>query len=174
MVNLVEALRSCGALKFGDFTLTSGRKSHYYVDIKRAVTRPDVLRLIVKLMLPHMSTYSRIAGTELGAVPLAVALSLESSLPYIMIRREDRLHGTQRALEGELNPGERVVLVEDVTTTGGTVKRAVEVLRHAGAVVDRVVCVLDRDEGAERSLKKLGVELLALLKSEDLMDSSQE
>ncbi len=172
MVDLVDALRSCGALRYGEFTLASGKKSHYYVDIKRAVTRPEVLKLIVRSMAPHVSGHARIAGVELGAVPIAVALSLETSIPYVMIRKQARTHGTERALEGEINPGERVLLVEDVTTTGGSVKRAVLILRDAGAFVERVLCVVDRGEGAGAKLQEVGVDLLPLLRSEELLDSS--
>ncbi|MFQ5838062.1 MAG: orotate phosphoribosyltransferase [Thermoplasmata archaeon] len=173
-MSLVEALKSCGAVKSGDFTLASGRKSHYYVDIKLAVTRPEILRTIVKDMLPHTADCSRIAGTELGAIPLAVALSLESSLPYVMIRREAKAHGTRKPLEGELSSGDRVLLVEDVTTTGATLTRAVEVLRERGAVVEKALCVVDREEGAEERLRGVEVELIPLVRARDLMDRADE
>ncbi len=173
-MSLAEALVSCGALRFGDFTLTSGRKSHYYVDIKRAVTRPDILSLIARLMLPYTAGHSRIAGMELGAVPIAVALSLEASIPYVMVRKEGRRHGTQKSLEGELKAGERVLVVEDVTTTGGSVRKAVEALRGEGAEVDRVICVVDREEGAEAALREVGVEFTPLIRGRDLLDSSKE
>ncbi len=169
MVTLVEALRDCGALQFGQFTLTSGRTSTYYVDVKRAVTQPEVLREIVAGMRPHAAGCDRVAGMELGAIPLVVALALETSLPYVMVRKEGRTHGTQRALEGELRKGERVLLVEDVTTTGGTVRRAVDLLREAGAEVNRVVCVVDRQEGAVERLAEAGVEVVPLVSSQDLL-----
>lgn len=169
MVTLVEALQDCGALQFGEFTLTSGRTSRYYVDIKRAVTRPEVLRQIVEGMRPHAAGYDRLAGTELGAVPLVVALALATSLPYVMVRKEGRTHGTQQALEGELRKGERILLVEDVTTTGGTVRRAVDLLREAGAEVDRVVCVVDRQEGAAERLGEAGVEVVSLVARQELL-----
>lgn len=169
MVTLVEALRACGALQFGEFTLTSGRTSRYYVDIKRAVTRPDVLRAIVEEMRPHAAGYDRLAGMELGAIPLVVALALETSLPYVMVRKEGRTHGTRRGLEGELEKGDRVLVVEDVTTTGGTVRRGVERLRKAGATVDRVVCVVDRQEGAEGRLREVDVDLMPLVAGQELL-----
>lgn len=170
-MTLVEDLKASGALKFGKFTLTSGKKSHYYVDIKKAVTKPDMLRRIVGEMLPYTRGYARLAGVELGAVPLIVALSLESSLPYIMMRKGSRTHGTEETLEGDLDQGERVLLLEDVTTTGGSVEQAVRSLRTAGAVVDRVVCVVDRGEGAEERLEKQGVQLIALVSGHELTAS---
>ncbi len=173
MVTLLEVLKNSGALEFGEFTLTSGRKSHYYIDAKKALTRPDVLRRIAKSMLPHVRGYSRIAGVELGAIPLVVALALETSLPYIMIRKGVRAHGTQKVLEGDLEPGDRVALIEDVTTTGGSVEKAVHTLREAGAVVDRVICIADRGEGAQDLLDGLGVQLIPLVSGEDLKAVSQ-
>lgn len=173
-MSLVEALRECGALRFGEFTLTSGRTSRYYVDIKRAMTRPNVLRQIVGAMRPHAEGCQRVAGVALGAVPLVVALALETSLPYVMIRKGDRDHGTGGVLEGDLEPGDVVLLVEDVTTTGGSVERAVRLLREAGARVDRVVCVVDREEGAATRLERTGVELVPLLRSEDLLAARPE
>lgn len=172
MVDLVGALRACGALQFGDFTLTSGRKSRYYVDIKRAVTEPEVLRSIVHAMEPAAAGHARLAGVELGAIPLVVALSLETGLPYVMIRKASRVHGTERALEGALDPEDRILLVEDVTTTGRSVARAVKALREAGALVEQVVCVVDREEGARERLSKLGVELHPLLASRQLLDAA--
>ncbi len=169
MVSLVEALKATGALKVGRFTLTSGKKSDYYVDIKKAVTKPETLGQIVREMLPYTKGCQRLAGVELGAVPIIVALSLETSLPYIMIRKADRAHGTGETLEGDLSHGDRVLLLEDVTTTGGSVAKAVRSLRKAGAVVDRVVCVVDREEGAKERLQKEGVELIALVKGADLL-----
>ncbi len=171
-MSLVEALKECGALKFGEFTLASGRKSKYYVDIKQAVTRPDILRMIAREMLPHTGGCTRIAGTELGAVPIAAALSLESSLPYVMIRRAAKAHGTRKPIEGELKPGDKVLLVEDVTTTGGTVRKAVELLREVGAIVEKVLCVVDREEGAAENLGATGVELVALVRARDLAAQS--
>lgn len=172
MVSLVEVLKASGAVKFGRFTLTSGKRSDYYVDIKNAVTKPETLKRIVGEVLPYAQGYARLAGVELGAVPLIVALSLESSLPYIMIRKAGRAHGTEQVLEGDLSHGDRVLLLEDVTTTGGSVEEAVRSLRDAGAVVDRVVCVVDRGEGAEERLERQGVQLIALVKGQDLMAAS--
>lgn len=165
----MEALKECGALRFGDFTLTSGKKSRYYIDIKEAVTRPEVLRRIVREMAPHASGYDRVAGVELGAIPIVVALALETSLPYIMIRKRERVHGTKRVFEGSVGRDDRVLLVEDVTTSGGSVGRAAEVLRAAGAIVDRVLCVVDREEGAQESLRKIGIDLVPLLRGKDLL-----
>lgn len=169
-MNLVEALVERGALKFGDFTLTSGKVSPYYVDLKAALTDPALLRQVVQDLAPHTRGVWRIAGTELGAVPLLVALALETGLPYLILRKEARAHGTGVSYEGEVGEGERILLVEDVATTGGTLRRAAELLRGEGAVVDRAVCVVDREEGATESLRAMGVVLHALLRARDLRE----
>ena len=170
MVNdreFVAGLKACGALQFGTFTLASGRTSDYYVDIKQA-TRPDLLREISSRMAPHVRGYDRLAGVELGAVPIATAVSLETGLPFVIVRKTVKEHGTKRAFEGELRVGDRVAFVEDVVTTGGTLRTAVEGLRAAGAIVDRAIAVVDREEGGAENLGSAGVELVSLLKARDL------
>ncbi len=167
----VAALRACGALQFGTFTLASGRTSSYYVDIKRAVTRPDLLRTIADGMAPYARDADRIAGVELGAVPIAAAVSLASGKPYLMVRKAAKEHGTKHDFEGELNRGEHVLFVEDVVTTGGTLRSAVERLREHGARIDDVVVVVDREEGGSETLASIGVTLHALLRARDLLDA---
>src|SRR5437867_728597 len=90
----VAALKASGALQFGTFTLASGKTSSYYVDIKKAITRPDLLRTIAKAMAPYARGASRIAGVELGAVPIAAAVSLASGKPYVIVRKAAKEHGT--------------------------------------------------------------------------------
>ena len=170
MVNdreFVAGLKACGALQFGTFTLASGKTSDYYVDIKQA-TRPDLLREISNRMAPHVRGYDRLAGVELGAVPIATAVSLETGLPFVIVRKTVKEHGTKRAFEGELRVGDRVAFVEDVVTTGGTLRTAVESLRAAGAIVDRAIAVVDREEGGAENLGFAGVGLVSLLKARDL------
>ena len=165
---LAQALVEVGAVEFGDFVLKSGRRSDFYVNIKRAITRPHVLRLCAKAMAEQIGACDRIAGVELGAVPLAVAVSLETGLPYIMVRKEPKQHGTQRLLEGEVEPADEVTLLEDVTTTAGSAARAVEAIRESGAVVDKVVVVIDRAEGGTEALAAVGAKLIPILTVEDL------
>ena len=163
----VAALHACGAVQFGTFTLASGKTSDYYVDIKRA-TQPLLLREIARRMAPHVRGYDRVAGVELGAVPIAVAVALETDLPFLVLRKEPKEHGTKRTHEGELHIGDRVVFVEDVVTTAGTLRKAIERLRAQGAVVDRAVAVVDREEGGADHLAAAGVRLFSLLRATDL------
>ena len=166
--DFILSLVACGAVKFGTFTLASGKASDYYVDIKKAATRPELLWEIARRMSPHAKGYQRIAGVELGAVPIAAAVSLETGIPFLIVRKEAKDHGTRSPFEGELHAGDRVVFVEDVVTTGGTLRKAVERMRAAGAVVERAIAVVDRDEGGAEALREAGVELVAILRARDL------
>ncbi|MFO7991335.1 MAG: orotate phosphoribosyltransferase [Thermoplasmata archaeon] len=172
-MNLKDMLERCGAVKYGDFTLTSGKKSKYYVDIKLASTQPDILMKISEMMAEHMDKDARrIAGMELGAVPIATALSLKTGIPYVMMRKKKKGHGTGGRIEGEIKKGEKVVIVEDVTTTGGSSVETVKVLRDFGAVVDKVLVVVDRQEGGKEALDEIGVELIPLLTADDILSQS--
>jgi len=169
--NLVlrQKLTECEALKFGDFTLTSGKKSSYYVNMKLASTSPEILKLISKefaKLIPEGTDF--IAGMELGAVPLAVALSLETGLPYTMIRKGERKHGTGSRLEG---PSEgRAVLVDDVATTGGSNAESLDVLLEEGIEVTKIIVVVDREEGAHEKLESYNVPFESLINASELSE----
>lgn len=158
------------AVKKGEFTLTSGKKSSYYIDIKKAYTDPAVLKEIVRGMKRIIGSekFDRIAGLELGAVPLATALSLNTGIPFIIIRKEDRRHGTTSRIEGNLRKGEHVIVVEDVATTGGSLLSAVDAVREENCICEKAIVVVDRLEGAGKALKKKGVELIPLTTVKDL------
>lgn len=165
---LKQMLLQCGAVKFGKFILTSGKETNFYVDIKKVSTSPLILKEIAKEIANYVKGYDKIAGMELGAVPIAVAVSLETEIPYVILRKEKREHGTQRQIEGALNEGEKVLIVEDVATTGGSSLKSVEILRNAKAIVNQVVVVVDREEGAKELLKENGIELIPLVKISEL------
>ena len=166
---LKQFLKECGAFKTGEFTLTSGKKSNFYVDIKQASTNPKILAEIAREMKSLIKDESRIAGMELGAVPLAVAVSLESGLPYVIIRKRERSHGTGKLIEGNMKSGERILLVEDVTTSGSSLVKAVEIIRQAKGVVDRALVVVDREEGASELLAKSGITLVPLVRVSEML-----
>jgi len=160
--DIARDLTESGAVRFGTFTLASGQTSDVYVDVKRAWTSPARLARLAEALSAYCEGVDALAGMELGAVPLVVATALETELPYVVIRKAAKAHGTQQRIEGELAPAARVALIEDVTTTGGSVAESVEVLRAAGAHVVRVVTVVDREQGASERLVQLGVPLEAL------------
>jgi orotate phosphoribosyltransferase len=170
-MDLAKDLLESGAVRFGTFTLTSGQTSDVYVDVKRATTDPDRLRRIAERLVGRVGDADRLAGMELGAVPILVALSLQARRPYAIVRKAGRSHGTGQRVEGEIPQGARVLVVEDVTTTGGSVAETVELLRAAGGVVDRVVCVVDRQQGAAERLAGMGVRLEPLITLAELRGS---
>jgi len=167
---LKDSLIECGAIKFGKFTLTSGKESSYYVDIKQASTNPKVLKEIAVEMskLIKNENVDVLAGMELGAVPLVVALALEIKIPYVIIRKEKPTHGTGKQIIGKVKAGQNALIVEDVATTGGSVVKALNVLRDDGLIVNKVFVVVDREEGATESLQNMNVELIPLVKASDL------
>ncbi len=164
---LREMLMDLNVVQTGDFVLASGKRSSYFVNIKRASTDPAVLREIAKAMAPYVDD-RKIAGMALGAVPLAVAVALETGRPYVMVRNEAKDHGTKELVEGEVHEGDEFVIVEDVATTGGSTLRVVHALREKGARVSRAIVVVDREEGAASALSSSGVELISIFKAKDL------
>ena len=163
---LSKVLLETGAVKFGDFLLTSGKKSSYYVDIKDAATDPATLGLIAELFT-GMLEEKKIAGVELGAVPLLVATALKAGIPYVIIRKE-RKHGTGKLTIGEYGD-EGIDIIEDVVTTGNSILKAVNYLRENGASVSRAFCVVDRQEGGAELLRENGVDLRPILSISELM-----
>jgi orotate phosphoribosyltransferase len=166
---LIQHLKECGAIKFGRFVLTSGAISDYYIDIKKASTEPKILKFIAQQMSEYVNGYDMLAGMELGAVPLVVALSLESGIPYVIIRKEKREHGTGKQIEGGDVKGKNVLIVEDVTTSGGSVIKSIQILRENDAEVEKVLVVVDRESGAREKLEKLEVEFIPLLSISDIL-----
>jgi orotate phosphoribosyltransferase len=163
---LKDMLKELRVVQTGEFILASGKKSNYFVNIKRASTNPRVLREIGKAMAPYVGE-AKIAGMALGAVPLAVAVALETNQPFVMVRNEPKDHGTKELIEGEVNPGDKFVIVEDVATTGGSTLKVVNALRAKGANVLRAIVVVDREEGATQLLSEHGIELIPIFTVKD-------
>jgi orotate phosphoribosyltransferase len=157
----------------GDFVLRSGRRSSYYLDKYRFETHPDLLRALGEriaaraLALPERPDL--LAGPELGAVALAAAASLESGLPFLIVRKDAKGYGTDRRIEGVFEPGQRVCLVEDVVTTGGAALSAVRALREAGLACDAAICVVDREEGGAEAFGEASVRLESLYRARDVL-----
>jgi orotate phosphoribosyltransferase len=153
----------------GDFTLRSGRKSHYIIDKYAFETDPDLLREIAQRLAELLPPDTdRLAGVELGGVPLVTAVALSCSLPYVIVRKGEKGHGLDRPYEGRLNSGEHVALIEDVGTTGGAAVRAAKVLREAGAGKVTILLVVDRQEGARKAFEEAGFEYRVLFTRESL------
>jgi orotate phosphoribosyltransferase len=169
---LKRALREHAYLE-GDFVLRSGRRSRYYLDKYRFETRPELLEALAQRIAATAAEYvpdaDRLAGPELGAVALAAAASLASRLPFLIVRKEAKEHGTGNRIEGVFEAGERVCLVEDVVTSGGAAAEAVRALRAAGLECRIAVCVVDREEGGVDELARMGVRLYPIFRARELI-----
>ena len=154
----------------GDFTLRSGKKSKYYLDKYLFETQPELLRELGRRFAAHAhADIDRIAGAELGAIALAAATSLETGKPFVIVRNSKKAgYGTGKLIEGRIENGERVLLVEDIVTSGGQAIEAMKVLTDAGATVDKLVAVIDRQEGGREAIISAGYAFESLLTSADL------
>ena len=161
---LIEILKENKVFEQGEFTLASGKKSSYYVNMKRAITEPEILSTIAKLISEKIDDdIDKIAGPALGAVPIATAVSLESKKPLLMIRKEKKGYGTSKLIEGDLLEGDNVILVEDVTTTGGSLLKAINAITDNGGLVKKAFVVVDREEGAMETFANEGIVLEPLI-----------
>jgi orotate phosphoribosyltransferase len=171
MVNkIAEALIDHGAVEYGQFILASGVTSSYYLDIKTAITDPVLLGMIGEEIAARFPS-EMIAGVAVGGIPLAVAVALAGKKPYAIVRSVEKNHGKGGTIIGTVT-GKNVLLVEDVTTTGGSVLYGLQALRNAGATVVSVVTVVDREQGAAELLSKEGVILYPLVKASEIIRHS--
>jgi orotate phosphoribosyltransferase len=164
---LSRILQEKGAIKMGEFILTSGKKSNFYVDIKDACAEPEVLKVIVD-GLEKKVTSRAVAGVELGAVPLVVATAFKMNIPYFIIRKQSN-HGMKKLLIGEPEVGMNVDIIEDVVTTGGSVLKAANLLISNGMKIGKIITVVDREEGGNELLKENGLKLESLVKISEVL-----
>ncbi|WP_276299465.1 orotate phosphoribosyltransferase [Halorussus lipolyticus] len=168
--DLIAALRDANAVKYGEFELSHGGTSDYYVDKYLFETNPDCLERIAEAFAEKVGD-TKLAGVALGGVPLVAVTSVETGNPYVIARKQQKDYGTANLVEGRLEEGEEVVVLEDIATTGQSAADAVEALREAGATVNRVLVVVDREEGAAENLADYDVELDSLLTATELLDA---
>tara|TARA_R100000008_G_scaffold55831_1_gene34286 strand:+ start:127 stop:636 length:510 start_codon:yes stop_codon:yes gene_type:complete len=165
---LIDILKKY-AYKHGRFTLSSGEESEHYVNCKPVILTGKGLELVSTMMLDHIDT-ACVAGLTLGADPLVSGVALVGKGAGLIIRKEPKGHGTQSQIEGPLPPiGTTITVLEDVTTTGASAIKAVEVLRNSGYHVNRVVTIVDRQEGAVDAMMEAGLEFRSLVTLEELV-----
>lgn len=157
----------------GQFKLRSGLTSHEYFDKYRFEAQPNLLREIASQLKKHIPPGTdALAGLEMGGIPIATALSLETGLPVVFVRKEAKEYGTCRFAEGLPSiKGLKLCVVEDVVTTGGQVVLSTEDLRRDGAIVENVMCVISREQGGSEALKKAGLNLSALFTQSELKEA---
>jgi orotate phosphoribosyltransferase len=153
----------------GTFTLRSGRTSSYYIDKYLFLCRPEIVRELGSLVSSRLPEgVDRLAGAELGGIPLVTAASMASGLPCVFVRNSRKDYGTAKQIEGKLERGDRVVIVEDVATTGGQALDAARVLAESGAKVVGIIATVDRQEGAREAIEREGIAFEALFTKADL------
>lgn len=156
----------------GEFLLRSGAVSHEYFDKYLFEARPELLRQIAKHLVPHVpNDVEVLAGLEMGGIPIATALSLETGMIAAFVRKKAKEYGTRKLAEGADIAGKRVLVVEDVITSGGQVVISTNDLRARGAIVEDVVCVIDRESGGREALAAAGLQLHALFTMTELKSS---
>jgi orotate phosphoribosyltransferase len=167
---MASILMKIDALKFGVFKLTSGKASPYYVDLRVVPSFPDAFTRICDFYAQAITsqiglkTFDRIAGVPIAGIPFASQIAYNLKKPFLYIRKGLRRHGRQRRVEGILVSGDRVLLVDDLVTTGLTLRKAAESVRAEGGVVEKAVAFMDREEGGREKLAKNGIQLTTLLK----------
>jgi len=170
MTDIKEMLIKCGAIKYGKFTLASGKESSYYINIKQASTNPAILRELGKELSKHVSG-KKLAGMELGAVPLVVAVALELNLPFVIIRKTPKEHGTKHPIEGIIESNDEITIIEDVSTTGSTSMKVVDTLKSYNALIKEVVTVVNRDEGATQLMIENNIKFKWLIHAKELVNA---
>jgi orotate phosphoribosyltransferase len=176
-IEIAKILHNIDALKFGVFKLTSGKPSPYYIDLRVVPSFPDAFQQICDFYLQHITTqidtqnFDRIAGVPLAGIPFASQIAYNLKKPFLYVRKGIRHHGRQRRVEGILVSGDRVLLVDDLVTTGLNLKNAAEAIRAEGGVVKEAVALLDREEGGKEELEESGIKVHTLLRISEVANT---
>lgn len=179
-VELCKILNKIGALQFGVFKLTSGKISPYYVDLRIVPSFPEAFQKICGFYVGFVKeeigekSFDRIVGIPITGIPFATIIAYNFKKPFLYIRKGVRLHGRQRRIEGILAPGNRVLLVDDLITTGLSLEKAAKALTAEGGIVSDAVVLIDRQEGGKEKLEKRGIKLHALLNMSDITNTLYE
>jgi len=168
-MEICKILNRIGALKFGAFKLTSGKISPYYIDLRIVPSFPDAFQKISDFHVNFikdevgMNNFERVAGIPIAGIPFAALIAFSLKKPFLYIRKGVRRHGRERRIEGVIAPGNRILLIDDLITTGLSLQKAAKTITAEGGVVTDAVVLLDRQEGGKEKLEKNGIKLHALL-----------
>jgi orotate phosphoribosyltransferase len=168
-------LLKSNSLRFGVFTLASGKQSAYYIDLRVLPSFPGYFRLGISalkdMVAEKVGPFDTFASVPTSGLVFGSALAYEMNKPFIYVRKDPKDYGTNKMIEGFLEPGSNVVIVDDVTTTGTSLSSAVEIIRANSGIVEDVVALVDRHEGAEDKLDKMGVKLNAVTGINDIVNA---
>jgi orotate phosphoribosyltransferase len=168
-IEISKILNQIGALKFGAFKLTTGKMSPYYIDLRIVPSFPDAFQKICSFYVNFIrekvgkTNVERVAGIPVAGIPFASIIAYELAKPFLYIRKRARLHGRERRIEGIIAPGDHVLIIDDLITTGLSLQNAARAILAEGGVVTDAVVLLDRQEGGKERLAKSGIRLHALL-----------
>jgi orotate phosphoribosyltransferase len=166
--------------KIGEFTLASGKRSQFYIDARLTTMSPDGLKLIGGLGFSAIVNAAweidAVGGLTLGADPISYAISYTSAstshpLRAFSVRKEAKVHGTAKLIEGPVYEGDRVAIVEDVITTGDSALRAIAAARNANMIVIGVLALIDREEGGREAIERIGIPVLSLANAKDILSA---
>lgn len=179
-IEMAKILTNIDALQFGLFKLSSGKVSPYYVDLRIVPSFPDAFRDICEFYVQTITekigvkNFDRITGIPVAGIPFASQVAYILKKPFLYVRKDAKLHGRERRVDGILVSGDRVLLVDDLVTTGITLKKAAEAVRAEGGVVTQAVSFLDRQEGGKELLEKEGIKLNSLLNISEIAQTLYE
>lgn len=173
-------LHQKGIIKFGDFTLASGKKSSYYVDLRLVPSYPHQFRIMVKHLQNNiaenigLNSFDSLVSVPTGGLVIASALAIETVKPLIYVRNKPKDYGTSKSVEGKIHEGMKVVMIDDVATTGGSVVNAIKSLKEANIAIEDAYVIVNRMEGADEALKELGVRLHSITNIIQITESLHE
>jgi orotate phosphoribosyltransferase len=179
-VEVCKILNKIGALQFGAFKLTTGKISPYYIDLRIVPSFPDAFQKIINFYIQFIKeeigqgAFQRVAGIPVAGIPFASLIAYNLDKPLLYVRKGERLHGRQRRIEGILAPGDRVLLIDDLVTTGSSLRKAAKAITAEGGVVDDAVVLIDRQEGGKERLLQEGIKLHSLLNMDEIANKLHE
>ena len=170
--SLISLIKEAAYLE-GDFTTRAGKKTTYYIDKYLFETKPHILKPLaehIAALCPDPSTYDRLAAPELGAVPITALVSTLVNKPFVIVRKGNKGYGTQKLIEGDINEGEKVIVIEDILTTAGAVLNACDVLDQANVKINHIVGIINREEGADEAIAARGYTSSSLIYKTELLN----